>query len=274
MGRESCQDDGARMTAETTNGYRYYKDSSGKRVPSVTTILSSYKESDGLVRWAYNLGREGKDFETERQGAANVGKMAHAMIDGWIKTGELQLPLMFEDSEVSEELTAPAVFPPFDTLEGALPPPTPPSPKTRLQLALTAFNAFRTWLDGQKITLIASEVGAIDDTRRFGGTLDAIGQTPSGDHIMLDWKSGNDVYPEVIPQVGAYAHLWESGRLLEPLKVERKSIIGLHVIRLGKEYGDFHHHYVPYSGLLLGKKAFFHCLDLYNIRKELKKLVK
>ena len=53
----------------------------GKRVPGVTTILGRFKESGGLIQWAYNCGRDGIDMNAARDNAANAGALAHALID-------------------------------------------------------------------------------------------------------------------------------------------------------------------------------------------------
>ena len=38
----------------------------GQRLPSVTTVLSRFKDSGGLIHWAWSLGKEGKDYREER----------------------------------------------------------------------------------------------------------------------------------------------------------------------------------------------------------------
>lgn len=245
----------SKAKVETIKGRRYYKTDKGKRCASVTTVLSSFKQSEGLVHWAWNLGMQGIDYRAERDTMADVGKMAHTMIDEYIRTGSTQLPLILDDGGVVGD-----------------------TGKTKLQLALKAFDGFQSWLDYSRIRLIASEVGFVDDVAAFGGTVDAVGER-AGEQVLLDWKSGKDIYPEVLAQTGAYSHLWETGRYLPTeetpeLDVERRSIQGLHVIRVGREYGSFHHHFIPYEGLVLGKTAFFTCLQLYRLRKELEKLTK
>src|SRR5215475_14886059 len=57
----------------------------GTQVPSVTTIISRFKDAGGLIHWAWNLGREGLDYRKERDKAANAGTLAHAAVEAWTR---------------------------------------------------------------------------------------------------------------------------------------------------------------------------------------------
>src|SRR3990167_1111933 len=61
-----------------------YKDSKGNRVPSVTTILSRFKESGGLLYWANQAGLDGKTLDEARAPAATAGTMAHDLVEASI----------------------------------------------------------------------------------------------------------------------------------------------------------------------------------------------
>lgn len=58
-----------------------YRLKDGTRVPSVTTIISRFKESGGLVHWAWQLGIDGKDYRKVRDEAADAGTLAHALLE-------------------------------------------------------------------------------------------------------------------------------------------------------------------------------------------------
>ena len=58
-----------------------YRLKDGTRVPSVTTIISRFKESGGLVHWAWNLGMQNIDYRQIRDSAADAGSLAHAMLE-------------------------------------------------------------------------------------------------------------------------------------------------------------------------------------------------
>jgi hypothetical protein len=53
-----------------------YRDADGQRIPGVTTVIGRFKESGGLIRWAYNRGREGEDLYDSRDKAAEAGTAA------------------------------------------------------------------------------------------------------------------------------------------------------------------------------------------------------
>src|SRR5262245_13176160 len=63
---------------------RGYKLAFGERVPSVTTITGRFKDSGGLIFWAWQQGIDGKDFRETKEEAADVGAMTHDMIDAYI----------------------------------------------------------------------------------------------------------------------------------------------------------------------------------------------
>lgn len=51
----------------------------GKEVPSVTQVLSILAKP-ALVRWAWSLGMEGKDYREVRDERMNVGTLVHKRI--------------------------------------------------------------------------------------------------------------------------------------------------------------------------------------------------
>src|SRR5437016_14335006 len=58
-----------------------YVNAAGKKVPGCTTILNRWKESGGLIQWAFNCGRDGIDLNQARDRAADAGTCTHEMID-------------------------------------------------------------------------------------------------------------------------------------------------------------------------------------------------
>lgn len=153
-----------------------------QRVPSVTTILSRFKESGGLVHWAWRLGMEGKDYREERDSAAGAGTLAHNMVEAWLK-GE-PVVASHDDPQV-------------------------------LQRAQTSFSAFLDWANQSELHVTETEVPLISKTHLYGGTLDAI--LIKGKRAMGDWKTSNNVYPEYLIQLAAYRGLWEENFPDEPI---------------------------------------------------------
>ncbi|HYF29437.1 MAG TPA: PD-(D/E)XK nuclease family protein [Candidatus Paceibacterota bacterium] len=155
---------------------------SGERVPSVTTVLSRFKDAGGLIHWAWALGKEGKDYREERDKAADAGTMAHAAVEAWIH-GQ---PVSFEgDPEVCAK-------------------------------ARTAFGAFLEWARQTHLQVTHTEVPLVSEKYKFGGTFDAL--LIQGKRSMGDWKSSNNCYPEYLVQVAAYGKLWEENNPEQPIE--------------------------------------------------------
>lgn len=180
----------------------YYVD--GKRVPSVTTVLSRYKESGPLIHWAWNEGKEGRDYRESRDQAANAGTLAHDLVDRWARGEE----------------------------NPQLPETTPPDIAAK---ARGAFEAFLEWSKQTNLRIYRSEVALVSNAHRFGGTLDAM---LVNDRLAIgDWKTSNAIYGDYLLQLAAYAILWEENNPDKPI------VGGYHILRFSKEHGDFEHRF-------------------------------
>lgn len=159
-----------------------YRLADGSKVPSVTTILGRFKESGGLIHWAWNLGIEGKDYREVRDRAADAGTLAHHAVEHWIH-GQ---PFAFEGEE------------------------------DVCKKAKTAFGAFLEWADQTQLKVTHTEIPLVSEKHKFGGTFDAI--LVRGKRAMGDWKSSNAVYGEYLVQVAAYGALWEENHPDQPIE--------------------------------------------------------
>ncbi|HKJ75037.1 MAG TPA: hypothetical protein VKA19_13060 [Alphaproteobacteria bacterium] len=182
-----------------------YKDSAGKRLPSVTTILSRFKESGGLLYWANQAGLDGKTLDEARMPAATAGTMAHDLVEAHINKREL--PELQGDADTVAK-------------------------------ARSAFNTYLKWAEMNNLEIKHTEVSLVSEWHRYGGRLDAIGVS-GNELIMLDWKTSNAVYPDYILQLAGYKILWEENYPDHPI------VGGFHLCRFAKEEGDFSHHYFP-----------------------------
>lgn len=163
----------------TQSGGYFLKD--GTRVPSVTTVLSRYKDAGGLIHWAWALGKEGKDYRQVRDDAASAGTMAHEAVEAWVK-GEQ---------------------PKFEGEEQVC------------QRAQKAFSNFLEWAERSQLRVDKTEIPLVSERYKFGGTFDAI--LVHGKRAMGDWKTSNGLYPEYLAQIAAYAVLWEENFPDEPI---------------------------------------------------------
>lgn len=187
-----------------------YFTSDGLKVPSVTTIIGRFKESGALIRWAYRQGEMGVPLYEKRDAAADVGTFVHSLIEAHLY-GQV----------VTEER-----------------PPVGMSPEN-VARATSAFEAFRKWLEGSRLKVSPLEKHFVSEQHRFGGTPDAIADEPDGSRALLDWKTAKAFYPDQLVQVAAYRALWNETHPEAPITG------GVHIVRFGKDGGDFQHSYFP-----------------------------
>lgn len=211
------------------NGYRL---KNGERVPGTTTIIGRFKESGALLRWAWKQGRDGKELYDERDRAAEIGTVAHAMVEASIKGQNPE-----------------AVF-----MELRL------DPQSR-ERARDAFRAYQSWAEQSRLQIIEQEMQLVSETYRYGGTPDAIGLLGNA-LCLLDWKSSSGVYGDYLIQLAAYKNLWEENNPDRPLTG------GFHLCRFSKTHGDFEHRFFP--NLDNAWRMFILLREAYEIDKELK----
>jgi hypothetical protein len=182
-----------------------YKDASGKRIPSVTTIISRFKESGGLLYWANQQGLEGRTLDEARHEVTTPGTIGHRLVEAHIHGRE------YDPEQYPAELVT---------------------------KARAAFSAYLAWEQMTAISFHHTEVALVSNQHRFGGTLDAIGMI--GNQLVLcDWKCANAVYADYLYQLAAYKLLWEENY------PEHAIAGGFHLCRFAKDQGDFSHHYFP-----------------------------
>lgn len=208
------------------------------RLPSVTTILGRFKESGGLMQWAFKQGQSGASHLYEkRDEAAECGTLAHEMVEVYVNGGDHMKVI----SEVEEEMAL---------------------------KALNAFQMFREWHENSKIEIISEwqEIQMVSEKYQFGGTPDAIGRNADGQLILLDWKTSNAVYSDYCLQLAAYKTLWEENHPDQPITG------GFYLLRFSKDFPDFSAHYY---GELDDAWSMFKCLlDAYAFDKIMKQRVK
>ncbi len=140
----------------------------GTKVPGTTVICGAYKDSGGLIHWAWTQGQLGLDYRETRDKAADIGTLVHAAIEAHL-AGK-PLPVL---EEVPER----------------------------------AYRAFLKWQAQNNLEILEQEIRLVSEEFKYGGTLDAVG-TIDGKHILLDWKTSKGVYKNYLLQLAAYAQLW------------------------------------------------------------------
>lgn len=218
--------------ARPQNGY--WMD--GKRLPSVTTILSNVKTGgiEPLLIWANRCGMEGHSHRDVANKAADAGTCAHDMIECHVKGKEF-------DAEPYE----------YEALDTAKP----------------CFEAFLKWADQTKLEVVQSEVSLMSEQYKYGGTFDAL--SINGELVLGDWKTSSGIYADYLMQLAAYKQLWEENNPDRPING------GCYILRISKqkEPGDpvaFHHHY--WEHLDQAWECFEHMLEVHRLHKRVKAL--
>lgn len=220
-----------------TRGYRL---ADGTKVPSVTTILSRFKDSGGLVHWAWQQGIDGRDYRVTTKEAAGAGSITHELIEADILGRPATIPTA-DELKLSAEAYAEA--------------------EAR---AWVAFGGFLDWRRSVDLDVVVTEDALVSEKHGFAGCVDAIARTKDG-LVVFDWKTSNRIYADYIVQVAAYRALWE-----EVHPEEESRITGIKLVRVGKQFGDYHVHSWPLSVCDIGWKAFLLQLELYGLDADLK----
>jgi hypothetical protein len=170
-----------RIDSDDPRPHRSYHLADGTRVPSVTTVISRFKESGGLVHWAWKLGVDGKDYREVREQAADAGSMAHAAVEAWVHGRDHAFA---GDPEITDK-------------------------------AARAFSAFQEWAAQTRLQVTHTELPLVSEHHRFGGTFDAVVMNKG--RALVDWKTSGKCYPEYLVQLAAYGRLWAENFPDEPI---------------------------------------------------------
>lgn len=209
----------------------------GTKVPGTTTIIGRFKDSGGLLHWAFKQGKSGAvRLYDEAEKAADIGTCAHGLVELHINGKPL-------DDLIDYAQT------------------TLPNSEMR-DKAWSAFRAYEAWAKNFKVQILHQEIQLVSERYRYGGTPDAIGIVGNA-LALLDWKTSNSVYSDYLIQLAAYRQLWEENNPDQPITG------GFHLLRFAKEHGDFAHHYFP--NLDTAWRQFVLFREAYEIDKELKK---
>lgn len=162
------------MSAVATRGTgrpKGYFAADGVRIPAVTTILSRFKESGGLLYWANQQGLEGKTLEEAREPATGTGHLVHSMVEAKLHRQ--------------------------------------PLPEVKSLEAISSYQAWLEWWEGSKLTVEATEIALVSEEYRFGGTIDGILRDSKGRLALGDWKTSAGIYVDYLLQIAAYGLLWD-----------------------------------------------------------------
>lgn len=155
-----------------SKAHTVYKTSEGKRVPGATTITGLLNKPY-LIPWANRLGLEGIDSTKYRDEAAEIGTLAHEII---------QAHLQGQEMDYSE----------YGTLQK--------------DLAENSVLSYLEWEKRHKIEPILLEKAMVSDKNEYGGTVDCYCLL-DGEPTLIDFKTGKAIYDEYFVQTAGYAEL-------------------------------------------------------------------
>lgn len=215
-----------------TKAHQRYRNTAGKVVPGVTTILGLLNKP-ALIPWAWKLGMQGEDYRKVSDRAANIGTIAHYLVEC--------------------------------NLKGIIPDLTDFIPSS-IKIAKVAFGNFQEWWQQEHLILVESECQLASEVMQCGGTLDCVAQkyyNPTdllpGELWLVDIKTSKAVYDEMLYQLAAYWALWNENHPEQP-------ITNAHIIQLSKEDGRLTHY--KYDSLFAELEIFRHLRMIYGLRKD------
>lgn len=224
----------SKSTGRPEGGYR---NKAGEKVVGTTTVLGRWKESGGLINWAWQCGKKGVDLYAARDSAADAGSCTHEMIDAHLHGRQ------FNRTSYAPEILANADH---------------------------AFLGFLEWQRQNNLQLIASEVALVSELYQFGGCFDA---AMAGDTLrLLDYKTSSGVYTEMLVQVaGAYSLLWQEHYPDKPL--HGVDILRISKPDAPDDPVSFHHHHWSAEVLPLAQRQFILLREAFDLDKRLKGLL-
>jgi len=186
--------------------HQKYHLADGTQVPGGSTICKLGDDAGALIHWAWNLGREGKDYRKERDKAADIGTIAHFLIECYLNGQVADL----EDYSQAD-----------------------------IDKALLCYNKFVDWWEDQNLTKVATEIQLVNEAYKYGGTIDLIAKKPNGDHVLIDFKTSKKISESYWRQCAGYAELWNFNQEMAGFNAINQ-ITNHAIVRIGKEEeGDF-----------------------------------
>lgn len=219
---------GIKEIERVTGRSRYYL-VDGKKLPSVTSVLSKVYPKPALYNWYAKRGREAVaeylgDYISE---PISYGLLENAVAEAKLKpTKEAQEAA--DLGSLAHELIS-------EELQGnVLPVPVVLEP---------VMDSFHRWEDTGQLTLVDTEVAIfvahkIDrfSGEGYAGTIDALYTRPNGSYLLVDFKTSKAIYDDHYIQAWAYMDAIFSST---DGHINPGLIMDAQIIRLGKEVPEW-----------------------------------
>lgn len=166
-----------------------YKLKNGKPVTGTTTIINEYKNPGPLLNWTYKIG-----FESGKNQQLQDLKMEHGPIQHWTDLRDTAGGQGTLIHDYAEKYVLGEIYEmPSD------------------EIVLAAHLKFKEWWDKKvkenKYEVIWTERNMVSEELEYGGCPDLLIIDEHNHKILIDFKTGKDIYPETIMQMGAYDNL-------------------------------------------------------------------
>jgi hypothetical protein len=221
--------------AKKTKAHQRYRLKDGTIVPSTTTIINELGwNKNALVAWARRVALAGNDPDKVRDQAADIGTLAHYMIECHLKG---------EEPDISEYGQA------------------------DIDKAENCYLNYLEWEKEHVDEVWHSELQLVSEVHKYGGTMDLVGVI-DGKPSLLDFKSSKGIYPEFKIQIAAYLQLYfENFR-----RDNSPALLTGHILRLDKSGDGFEHHVLgrltDADAMQHPWEVFVHCRQLYDLKKK------
>jgi hypothetical protein len=224
-----------KVKLEKGKPHQKYITADGTEVPGGSTICKLGDDPGALIHWAWNLGREGKDYRAERDKAADIGTIAHFMCEAFLNGFVCDL------SDYSQE---------------------------DIDRALICYNKFVDWWEAEGLTKVATESQLVHNESRYGGTIDLVARDKEGRLCLIDLKTSKRISDGYVRQIAGYTELWNfnatEGRFEQGEEIQRWCIV-----RIGKQdEGDFEVVWYDENRIFFAMQTFAKQVELYWAIKE------
>lgn len=225
-------------------GTMVYKNSSGKIVPSVTTVISNLGwNKQALMYWSVKMMKQGINPLEYRDKAAELGTLIHSYIEAHIYGTEVSLEekqkFEFEDILIAEK----------------------------------GLQFFKQKEKELGILWKESELPLVSEQYQYGGTMDGVAVI-DGVLNLIDVKSSNDIWADHIIQLGAYHHLLleNTNYIPQQFRIIKVSKDKEKILTDGEELVKFIE--IPMESIKRGFDVFLKLRDIHQFKSTMEKEVK
>ena len=220
-------------SARKAKAHTIYKTSRG-RVPGVTTITGVLNKP-ALVPWANKLGLQGIEVGKYVDDLADIGTLAHYMIECHINS-------KIQKEDVKPDLSDYSA--------------------NQISSAETSFLKFLDWEKKNEVSYIASEMKLVSEKHQFGGQIDIYAEV-NGKKTLIDIKTCKAIFSDHFHQVGGGYNilLKENGYPVEDVRIVR-------VGRSEEEGHEAEDRQVPLLDTF--QELFLLCRKIYELNKTIK----